>query len=230
MKIHPRLESDRQLSAFTLVELLAVVVIIATLAALVIPSVRTVIERGGQVKCTNNLRQLSAAYLMNAGDNGGNLLGGYRDGSAWTQILKEQGYFTFVNTPDSAMTQWRGCNFCPGEKVHHGWGDYGPNSGLNQHRLSQVKKPSAKVMICEARTPALPAQQEKYGTEWRGTFNFNPPGLNGWLSSMPAWPFRHGNVILMSFFDGHVEARTRASLEPVSERFELFGDIFSTAW
>jgi hypothetical protein len=50
---------------------LTVVAFIAILAALAIPTLEKVFERGDQTRCAGNLRQLPTGYLMNAGDNGG---------------------------------------------------------------------------------------------------------------------------------------------------------------
>jgi prepilin-type N-terminal cleavage/methylation domain-containing protein/prepilin-type processing-associated H-X9-DG protein len=59
--------------AFTLVELLVVVAIIAILAALGIPLVKTTIEKGNSTKCVNNLRQIGVAIIQYTADNDGYL-------------------------------------------------------------------------------------------------------------------------------------------------------------
>jgi prepilin-type N-terminal cleavage/methylation domain-containing protein/prepilin-type processing-associated H-X9-DG protein len=59
--------------AFTLVELLVVVAIIAILAALGIPLVKTTIEKGNSTKCVNNLRQIGVAIVQYTADNDGYL-------------------------------------------------------------------------------------------------------------------------------------------------------------
>jgi general secretion pathway protein G len=56
---------------FTLVELLIVIAIIGVLAAIVLPVVGRMRESADQAKCVSNLRTLSAALLLAAGENNG---------------------------------------------------------------------------------------------------------------------------------------------------------------
>jgi prepilin-type N-terminal cleavage/methylation domain-containing protein len=56
-------------SAFTLVELLVVVAVIATLASLLLPAIARAKGRGQQIYCGNNMRQLTMASALYAQDN-----------------------------------------------------------------------------------------------------------------------------------------------------------------
>lgn len=56
---------------FTLIEILVVVAIVGILAALLLPAIGRVRESGNQVKCVSNLKTLSAALLIAAGENNG---------------------------------------------------------------------------------------------------------------------------------------------------------------
>ena len=65
--------------AFTLVELLVVIGIIALLISILMPALRKARESAAGVACSSNQRQLIQAFLMFAADHGGRLPGNFTD-------------------------------------------------------------------------------------------------------------------------------------------------------
>lgn len=83
--------NQRQL-AFTLLELLVVVTIIAVLAGLLLPSLSKSKEKAQKTKCINNLKQIGYAIEMYCGENGDRM-----PGPIW------QGVYYFYNDETERM-------------------------------------------------------------------------------------------------------------------------------
>jgi prepilin-type N-terminal cleavage/methylation domain-containing protein/prepilin-type processing-associated H-X9-DG protein len=65
--------NNNKLAGFTLLELLVVIAIIGILAAMMIPTINKVHEKGRRVQCLSNLKQLHTAAMNFSADNDGYL-------------------------------------------------------------------------------------------------------------------------------------------------------------
>lgn len=84
------MNTNTKRAAFTLIELLTVIAIVAILAAILIPAISNVRKSANEANCTSNLRQISAAYLLMIADNKNILIpaiptenNGYTQNSKW---------------------------------------------------------------------------------------------------------------------------------------------------
>ena len=84
--------------AFTLIELLVVIAIIGILAAMLMPALSKAKDRARTVGCVNNLKQISVAVMLYAGDCGDylppaadQLADASTNGSTWYNVLVRSG-------------------------------------------------------------------------------------------------------------------------------------------
>jgi prepilin-type N-terminal cleavage/methylation domain-containing protein len=84
--------------AFTLIELLVVIAIIAILASLLLPALATSKERARRSICRSNLRQMSLATIIYAGDNNDKVFNHTRELGDWfTQCISTAMYMNISN-------------------------------------------------------------------------------------------------------------------------------------
>jgi prepilin-type N-terminal cleavage/methylation domain-containing protein/prepilin-type processing-associated H-X9-DG protein len=108
--------SARRRRAFTLVELLSVVAIVASLIALLLPAVGAVRQRARTTACLSNLRSLQQASLAYSADHSGWLIdarlphGGIDQGSglSFVSVLAKRGYCdtSLIRSPLDDSPHW----------------------------------------------------------------------------------------------------------------------------
>jgi prepilin-type N-terminal cleavage/methylation domain-containing protein/prepilin-type processing-associated H-X9-DG protein len=220
------LPCDRHyLRAFTLIEVLVVVAIIAVLAAVLFPVGQSMLRSGRTAEATSNLRQIGALYGSYVADTGRLPLHRLRDLG-----MRGQEYPFFQNClrmqaglpqrpPQGAVDEWLPAIFYdPVLKKgrRHLWGCFGVNGAMFGGNISLypstvdwrargvavglppaiVSNPSKKVLACSTRGDGT-----RFDSGWELATGWVDQGgqRNG------AADARHGGKALALFFDGHTE-------------------------
>lgn len=137
---------------FSLIELLVVVVIIAILAAMLLPALSKAREIGRRASCLNNQKQLATFLQFYVNDQNGMMpmkfwkTNSTAGGSWFTQLKSYMG-----STGESDLSIGRRCLRCPSnERVQSGsfpyMTHYGLHQGIMDKRYSKFRKPSLTMM------------------------------------------------------------------------------------
>jgi len=179
--------------AFTLVELLTVVTIVAVLTSLGLAATRGVTEKTRTTRCLNDLRQVGTALQLYVGDNGGRFPNTSHQGVAasWTNTLA-----------DFLKTNFLGrCCAVPKHrsKLTYAWND------------SLADAQGYGVMASSVRAPSRTMTVTELATNLTGE-HFHFAGKRGGASRITPNQFRaevnvscHGSSANYVFADGHVE-------------------------
>ena len=209
-------------SAFTLVELLVVIAVIAVLAALLFPVLAAAKEKGRQIACLDHESQITIAAMLYADDNNGNMCG-ERMGNAfrpvWPAPPKPNGgrawTWSYAILP-YAPGNTNGPNdlwSCPtkpptwtpaAEDVNDTvitsyaiaedtfWGDFG-STGVHSFPIASITKPAQMILFGET-CSSEPGISARY--------------LDSTNSLMGYWHTHRGNF---AFWDGHGEPLSAAA-------------------
>lgn len=188
-----RLSNTGSVGAFTLVELLVVVAGIAVLAALLLPTIKGVMEKSKDAQCVSNLRQIHSGFLAVVTDNEGQLRFMGNQEQDWHRSIHKLHYGTDVETtwrqnPNKYIFR------CPRD-TDVSLLSYGLNGLLvpkpkDKHRKPLAALPSRVILAGDKTLPT--------------TFLIDPDSETGWGN--PAKRHNNGcdNFV---FMDGHVETR-----------------------
>ncbi len=231
--------------AFTLVELLVVIGVIAILAGLLIPVLSRAKDRARRVTCQNNQRQLNLGWQMYADENGGNLASNawaYRGG-----IVAESPSNSWVtgnaglDTNDTSITDGsifpfvKGieCYRCPANRSFvlgttvpilrtYSLSCYlgGPAADATMYGVV----PLSKMSQIRNTSRSLTFLEEDDSTIDDGHFLYSPT-INAWLN-VPTWA--HQNGATLTFADGHGEYWKWRSPPPAATYF-IIGGLLTNA-
>ena len=181
--------------AFTLVELLVVLGILAVLIGVLLPSVQTARAQSFAVVCRTNLRQIALACQMYAHDQ--KVYVGYQAGPP--AIDRKEALFPYLRSgANNADTNARQIWNCPSNFDLEREASYGINLNLNFAKLSRIRRWSETVAIVDAglndqRRPSL-------------TTHCFPPSRPTAVNAVRPNPRHRNQAVNVAFADGHVDA------------------------
>jgi len=198
----------RNRRAFTLVELLVVIVIIAILAGLLLTAITTVRQKGNQTKCTHNLRQWAVAILGYSQENNGEVVWQNwasigADGRVYEKYLGGNLQTPSFNAQNQQVYATALHRWCPSVPWTTGnppacYGFVRPNpkiSSIPSFNLRQATRPTKLALMIES--DSVSGNLNPGGVDYLDTYVKPICTVKGRI--------RHGGGFNVLFADGHVD-------------------------
>lgn len=219
--------------AFTLVELLIVIGMIALLIGILLPALNTARRASQRANCLSNMRSMQVAHWMYITDNRGYVIqaglshGGHStdEGSAWINTLASYyGKSLIHRCPSDNSPHWPGGTPLDGTTDEFRRTSYGINNFLDEHtvpwggpylKINQVRRPAATVHFVEmAEIGHFAGADHPHVEGWMPAANPAAPPV---LAAAQLATNRHGRsshdktyeaAANYGFLDGHAETLT----------------------
>lgn len=205
----------------TLIELLVVISIIAVLAVISLVGIPRYRSMARGSVCTSNLRQIGAAMVIYAGDDGGRLppledRTGNNDGlvGIWPQIIAKGGYLPMTSSKSGALGTNAGtwtCPDCVPTQLHIG--GYGAAEGTVMKVKRGTAPGSGSVRLAAISNPArtwLVGDALNSNSNLKSCWYAIWANPSQWGSRGPG--ARHREKVNVCMVDGHVESLTLKQL------------------
>lgn len=178
--------------AFTLVELLVVIGIIALLIAILLPALSTARAQSRAVACTSNVRQLATALQMYANDF--KVFIGYHSSTDRKAALYPYLRMGKSNSDNQTLSVWN----CPANDQIDIRASYGFNTRLNWKKYARIRKSSEKVALCDGGL-------KEDGQPSTATHMWSPGTVGSSSACRPDHTRHRHQRVSVGFVDGHAE-------------------------
>ncbi len=232
----------RRNNAFSLIELLITIAVIAVLAAIALPFAKSTIERARSTTCLNYLRQLATATMAYGADHRSEVVPVDRKnpntGTSWYVPLGE--YLVHAGYGKRS-----GPYFCPANPTkvvasgNAGWTNYAVNGNLyvvnTSEQANGADNPNHMLTRRGARPSELSSPKALYIDALEGTpqaprtwyIMTGARYSNPWGSTLPV----HGERVNVVFTDGHAESsRIAPRPSPLRQGGDLLELKASSFW
>lgn len=222
------LPSRHHQDAFTTLEMMTVIVIIAVLLTMLFVVFQNVTEQGMDARCIGNLRQIGVALLTHASEHGGKIPArierdpkdpGKNDAKTyWHRILRDKGYLPPDTTSKNSIFM---CPSVPLVKgVATGYQTYGyrvwcaPGTSIYvPQSLLVLEKPSDFFLAVDS-----------YASVYKSQGYYVAPGSE-WQVHL-----RHSGEANTLFADGHVAPKGAEYFDRISEEQKEYADTPATSF
>lgn len=237
-KLHPK---GWKSTSFTLIELLVVIAIIAILASMLLPALNKARASARRTTCVNQIKQLSSACFMYAGDFQDYFPHDGPDYNQWKYVLGNAYYYPFYdhgteeNEKNNHNKQWHCTEYNEDAAVANGAGRCDvPTFQITANVAGSSKiwgtentKEAVGAKLTFFRYPGVTAavvEKEWQAQSLNGNCTNNLDRSIAYGGCTPFYyygPHRHQGAALIGYLDGHVKAETK-NLVDGNARMELF--------